>query len=377
LLKPYKINFESNLRLINDYGKQENYGDWSEKQFIVKAGCSFLAIGAGQSPRGSRNEEVRPDKIIMDDFDTDEDCRNPDTIEQKWKWFESAVYATRSISNPLQVIFCGNIIAENCCILKAMAMADHSEVINIRDENGKSTWPNKNTEELIDRTLSKISYSAQQAEYFNNPITEGKVFKEVFYKKIRPLKDYRFLVSYCDPSYKSGRKSDFKAVVLMGKWQHEYHILKVRCAQTTTAQMLAWHYEMMDYVNGVVPLYMLIEWPWIDEPLKLEIQKYNASNTRALPLVPDPRKKTEKFFRIESSLQPINANSQLFFNEDEKQSQHMVDMRAQFLALSPTSRAHDDGPDAVEGAKFVVDSKIVNNTSGMTVIAAAKNTKRV
>ena len=31
-------------------------------------------------PRGSRNEAIRPDVLLVDDFDTDEDTKNPDTI---------------------------------------------------------------------------------------------------------------------------------------------------------------------------------------------------------------------------------------------------------------------------------------------------------
>jgi hypothetical protein len=133
----------------------------------------------------------------------------------------------------------------------------------------------------------------------------------------------------------------------------------------------------MELVKAAVPVYMLIEWPWIDEPLKLEIQKANKRTDIALPLKADERKKLEKFYRIESSLEPINRNGLLFFNEAERDTQDMKAMEAQFKALSQTSRAHDDGPDAVEGAKFIVDSKIVNNTGGIQVVARPTNSKRV
>ena len=90
LLKPYKLNFEHNPRLINDYGKMQSHGEWTESYFTTKIGATFVAIGAGQTPRGMRNEEVRPDVVLMDDFDADEDCRNPDIIDKKWAWFERA-----------------------------------------------------------------------------------------------------------------------------------------------------------------------------------------------------------------------------------------------------------------------------------------------
>jgi hypothetical protein len=376
LLKPYKINFESNQRIINDYGEQASFGDWEEKAFTTKIGCSFVAVGAKQSPRGARNEEVRPDVVLMDDFDTDIDCRNPDIVKQKWDWFEQAVYATRSISKPMLVIFCGNIIAEDCCIKKAIKMADKADIINIRDKDGKSTWPQKNTEALIDRTLSKISWASQQKEYFNTPITKGKVFKKLTYGKMQALRNYKFLVAYTDPSYK--KKGDYKATCLMGRFKDEYHIIKMFAGQVTTAEMLDWNYTIQKEVAGKVPVYFYIEWPWIDDPLKQEIMAANKRHGISIHPKADERKKPDKYHRIESNLEPINRNGKLVFNQKLKETEHMMVTEGQFLALSPTSRAHDDAPDAVEGAKWVVDSKTSANLDNLKVLKNRRknNTKR-
>lgn len=378
LLKPYKVLLERNDRIIHDYGPQENWGQWADAEFVTRKGAAFRSIGAGQSPRGTRNEAVRPDVLLIDDFDTDEDCRNPDTVDKKWEWLERAFYATRSISNPLLVIFCGNIIAEYCCILKAMEMADHYEVVNIRDKHGKSTWPGKNTEAAIDRALSKISYAAQQGEYFNNPITKGKIFKELNYKKLRPIREYIFLLQYTDPSYKAGKKSDYKASALIGRWKDEYHVLRMYCAQTTTAKMLDWHFECHKEFSAKLPVYHFIEWPAIDDTLKRELTAGNERHKVTLPLRADDRAKPDKFFRIESLLEPLNRNEKLWFNVALKDSQHMKTTEAQFKALSPTSSAHDDGPDAVEGGVFKINEKTSADTSKIQVIQQrpVKNLKR-
>lgn len=363
LLKPYKVILEKNNRVINDYGEQMKYGSWADGEFITRKGVAFRALGKGQSPRGTRNEEKRPDVLIVDDFDTDEDCRNPDTIDKYWDWLERAFYATRSISNPLLIIFCGNIIAEYCTMTKVKDMADHYEVINIRDSKGKSTWPEKNTEAMIDRVLDKISYNAAQGEYFNNPITQGKVFDTLHYKKIEPLQRYQFLVAYTDPSYKANKKNDYKATALVGRYKDEYHVIKTYCAQTTTAQMIDWQYQILKLVAGKVPVFFLIEWPSIDDSLKLEIEKANKRHKIPLPLKADERAKPDKFFRIEALLEPLNRNEKLWFNQKLRDSEHQKNMHAQFLALSPTSRAHDDGPDAVEGAVYCINEKTINNVS--------------
>lgn len=376
LITPIKINLEKNERLIYYYGVQRGYKQWKEDRFTTKKGVAFTALGWHSKARGLRAEEIRPDLIVFDDFDTDEDCRNPDIIKQKWDWVERAAIGTRSISNPLLVIWNGNIIAEDCCTLRAMAAADYYKIVNIRDEHGRSTWPAKNSEEAIDTALRFLSFSAIQAEYYNKPSTEGRVFKKLKYGKMRPLREYKFLISYTDPSYK--KTGDFKATVLIGKWKDEYHVIRVFCKQTTTAEMLDWHYDILNYVNNQVPVYFYIEWPWIDDILKMEIQNANQRHGKALYLKPDERKKPEKKHRIEAGLEPLNRNEKLIFNEAEKDTEHMKNMEGQFLALSAKSRTPDDGPDAVEGGVVKTNEHTFGGTSNIQTISTARNgSKRI
>lgn len=374
LLEPYKITLEANNRIINDYGTQQSLGSWESGEFTTKNGASFRALGAGQSPRGTRNEAARPDVILIDDIDTDEECRNKDRITQKIEWIEQALIPTRSISTPLLLLVCGNIIAKFCCVTELGAKADKWDIINIRDKAGKSTWPSKNTEADIDRVLSLISKASASKEYFNKPIIIGKVFKEIHYGKMQPLQRYKFLMLYTDPSYK--KNGDYKASAMIGKYRDEYHVLWVKCQQTSTAKMLDWHYDAIRFVNNKTALYMYIEYPWIDEPLKLEMTRASKRHGTTLSLRPDERNKPEKFYRIESLLEPLNRNKKLIFNEKLKDTQDMEDMEFQFLALSPNSRANDDGPDAVEGAVWKYNNKITMDVAPPQIWNAPANQKR-
>jgi len=47
-------------------------------------------------------------------------------------------------------------------------------------------------------------------------------------------------------------------------------------------------------------------------------------------------------------------------NESEKDNPSMKILEEQFLAFGPKSKAHDDGPDAVEGGKHIVDTKYIS-----------------
>lgn len=359
LLMPYRANLEYNQRLIRDYGKQQIPGKWQAAEFTTSGNVTFRALGAGQSPRGTRHEEARPDVILFDDVDTDINCRNPELIARKWKWIEEAAIGTRSISQPTTIVFCGNRIATDCCVQRATQLADHVDEINIRDAQGRSSWPQKNSELDIDRVLSQKSYAAAQKEYFNNPITEGSIFKEMAYKPARAISEYELLVCYTDPSFKDTKKNDYKATVLTGKWRGEYHIIKCYLEQTTTARMIEWHYTIMDIV-GQRGCYYYMEQVFLQDILLREFYDYGKNKGKVVPINGDKRNKPDKFTRIESLLEPLHRNGKLFLNERERHNPHMLRLAEQFLALSPGSRAHDDGPDAVEGAIWIINNKQTN-----------------
>jgi len=374
LLLPYKANLEYNKRIIQDYGLQENPGNWQAGEFTTQQGVAFRALGAGQSPRGTRNEETRPDIILFDDIDTDADCLNPEIIARKWRWIEEAAIGTRSVSGATTIIFCGNRIAADCCIERATKHADHVDEVNIRDGTGRSSWPEKNSEADIDRVLGQKSYAAQQKEYFNNPLTEGSVFKMMAYKPARPLSEYKMLVCYTDPSYKT--TNDYKATVLVGLWQNEFHIIRCYLAQTTTAQMIEWHYDIMDLV-GNCTCYYFMEEVFMQDVIRKEVSGAGIKTGRAIPIRGDNRKKPDKFMRIESLLEPLHRNGQLYLNEHDRYNPHMQRLAEQFITFAPGSRAHDDGPDAVEGAIWTINEKLqLGIGSGIMVYGRPVNEKR-
>ncbi len=373
LLLPYKIALEKNDRIINDYGTQASIGTWQSHEFITRNGTSFRAVGAGQSPRGTRFENYRVDCVLMDDIDTDVECRNERLITDKFKWFQEAVIPTVSVSGNYRILVCGNLISKNSVVAKSMALAKHIDIINIRDDNGLSTWPQKNSEADIDAILSLMSYASQQKEYFNNPITEGTVFKEMAYKVVRPLKDYKFLVCYTDPSFKSTLKNDYKATVLVGKYKDEFHVIKAYCEQTTTGKMIDWLYEIDTFVNEKVPVYFFMESNFIQDTILPEVYRASEKKGKVLPLKGDSRKKDDKFTRIETLLEPLNSNGKLYLNIAEKDNKHMKTLDEQFLAIEPGSKAHDDGPDAVEGAVFIINSKRQIGNQQLSILKKKKD----
>ena len=207
-----------------------------------------------------------------------------------------------------------------------------------------------------------MSYISQQKEYYNNPISEGTVFKEMNYKRMR-LSDYKYLVCYIDLSYKSSIKNDYKAAVLMGKLKDEYHIPKCFLKQGTTSDLAKGLIDINNFVGGKCPIYWVAEQNFLQDIILKELHEHFNRLGCTIQITGDERKKGDKFTRIETTLEPLNTNGKLWLNEAEKDHPHMQILDDQFKALEPGSRAHDDGPDAAEGAKQIVDVKNYSDVS--------------
>lgn len=366
LLGDYKSAFEKNSRLRHYYGDLTTFGQWTDTEFVTKTGVSFRAVGAGQSPRGTRNEAYRPDTFLIDDFDTDEECRNPDTLRNKWEWWEQAVYAARDTDIPALVVFCGNIIAPDCCVVRAGAKADHWDIVNILDKDGNPSWPQKNTAGEIKAVLGKISEASAQKEYFNNPVREGTTFKELTFGKIPPLSKFDMLVYYADPSpsNKDRQKSgaSFKAGILMGQIGSTFYVVKAFCDQVNQSTFIEWFYAVRDHVGDKTQVLYYIENNSLQDPFYQQVYEplfdTYAERRGYIPITPDTRKKPEKAIRIEGNLEPLIRTARLVFNEKEKDNPHMKRLADQFLYFSPQLKFPADGPDAVEGGVHILNEYV-------------------
>jgi phage terminase large subunit-like protein len=222
--------------------------------------------------------------------------------------------------------------------------------------------------------LSKISYASGQKEYFNNPINEGSVFKDMTWGKVPPLSKFKFLVAYTDPSFKDSKKNDFKATGLIGEHEGKFYVIKAFVEQTTTAKMIDWHYDIQDLVAQKNTVYYYIESNFMQDTFLEEFRKAGKSRGY-IPINGDDRKKPDKFTRIEATLEPLNRQNRLILNEAERDNPHMRRLEEQFKAIEPNLSNHDDGPDMVEAAVFIINTKLAAMRP-IVVVGAKPNMKK-
>lgn len=372
LLGDLQAELESNDLFIRDFGEQRGNGSWEDGRFITSAGDMFVALGRGQSPRGIKKRGIRVNYICIDDIDDDEMCRNPRRVKEAVDWCLSALYGTMDMGRG-RFVLVGNGIGRKS-VLKSIAEKSHfyHTVVNVLDKKGKPTWKENYSMNEVNAIRKDIGERLFQKEYMNNPVNEGTIFekKYITYGKMLPLREYRALVCYTDPSFKSGTKNDYKATLLIGITKNgAYHVIKAFCDQTKVSDMVQWHYDIKAYV-GDVPLSYYMESGFIQDTLLDEFKKVGDKAGIQIPILPDKRDKPNKFGRIEA-MQALFNRLEVVFNIDEKASMGMEVLEEQLLLFEKGSNIHDDGPDALEGGIWILNNKVRVSTNRYVVATKA------
>ena len=361
LLADLQAELANNEAYIQDFGIKADKGtEWTSGKFSLADGTTFVAIGRGQSPRGLKKNGQRPDYILIDDIDDDQLSNNESRVRKAYNWVMGPLYGTMAGGRG-RLIMVGNRFAKNMILAHFANIKDlyHTRV-NIIDSKGNPSWGYYSREDIqaMRDEQGEISFAR---EYLNNPIEEGAVFKPEWmrYTKILPLKEYVKIIAYTDPSFKSTKANDYKATMLVGKTKEGYyHVLKAYAGQCSVAEMVAWHYDIEIWIErkkGRKPPRYYMEANFIQDLLLKEFKDEGiARGGRQIPITPDKRKKPDKYSRIET-MQPLFERGFVLFNEEERESEGLKILIDQLLATEKGSRLHDDAPDALESAIWMLN----------------------
>lgn len=359
LLSDLQAELQYNEQFIRDWGKQVLEGSWENGEFRTTDGCLFVALGRGQSPRGLKDRGKRPDYIVIDDIDDDEMVRNPTRVGNILEWCLTALFGTMEGGRG-RFVMVGNRIGKDSVLSRYATRPGiyHTEV-NMLDKKGNPSWIENYSIKEIKEIIHFVGERRFQKEYMNNPINEGTVFlnKHIRFGRMLDLKFYRSLVCYTDPSFKDSNTADYKATMLVGKAKTgEYHLLRAYVDQTSVTNMVKWHYDIDAWVAGRVPILYYMEANFLQDLILEEFRIYGRTVGHQLPIRGDQRKKPDKFSRIEA-MQPIFERGLMLLNEREKDSAGMRLLTEQLLMFEKGSKSHDDAPDALEGAVWLLNQR--------------------
>lgn len=354
LLGDLQAELEHNARLIADFGDQKNIGSWEEGEFCTKDGFACFALGRGQSPRGLRKGEHRPDYIVIDDLDDDELCRNPRRVRETTEWVKEALFGALDVGRG-RFVMVGNLISKTSVLAEiAKTKGVYVSKVKAVDEHGNPVWADKWTKQEAQEASDFMGYRSWQKEMMHNPITEGTIFKDTWirYKRMPDWTKYEEIVCYTDPSFKASTSNDYKACRTWGRTKEgELHLLECWVRQDTVSAMVRYLYDLYERTMDKVAIRYYMEANFMQDAILDEFDAEGRIRGYHLPLTPDKRKKPDKLERI-TAISPLWERGKVFYNLKYKDSPDMQAGIDQTLALEKGSKAHDDAPDADEGAIF-------------------------
>lgn len=373
LLSDIAAELARNQKYIADYGTQISTAVFAVDSFTDATGVMYKAIGRGQTPRGLRNKQFRPDYVVVDDIDDDVLCRNDNGTAKATEWVLGALYGALDIRKG-RFVMCGNRIAQKSILARVVGDYEpglpvkqgiyHSKICAIDAKTGLPSWKEKFTLEMLEQRAQRLGNALYRREYFHEPIRTGEVFKYEWMRITEPLpfKDYDHLVYYIDPSFSSKGTADYKAIVLTGRKGSDYHLLRawVRQGASISAMVRYLHDEYKELKDYPIDYWM--ESTFSQSMLLQEFEDEGKKRGYYVPLRGDMRSKPNKEVRI-VNLQPFFENSKFWFTNFGSGDQ--IKVREQFLDFG--SNANDDGPDAVEGAIHKMQAQSTNRSTNWLV----------
>ena len=89
-LRSIKHEIETNSIIEGLFGDQVG-PTWSEAKIVLNNGVIIQAFGRGQSLRGSKHLDFRPDRCFCDDIENEDSCVSPEAIEKTKQWLMAVV----------------------------------------------------------------------------------------------------------------------------------------------------------------------------------------------------------------------------------------------------------------------------------------------
>lgn len=203
---------------------RENSGLAFEVQYQTGQSVRIEAYGKGAAVRGLSWGAKRPDLVIIDDPQDEEDARSETVTASDWDWFLSDVYF---LGQSTRIFLIGNNLGERCIIECVMRGADRlkftAKKIPILTREGKSAWPEKWPLREIERDRNTYALEGKTDIWYRNKMCEAispdsqKFKKEYFrYYEKSPNASELNIYTAVDLAISEKPNADYSAIVTVG-----------------------------------------------------------------------------------------------------------------------------------------------------------------
>lgn len=375
MLESIKVELEFNQRLRIDFPEVTGQGRvWQATTILTKANQKVEIAGSGKKLRGLRHGAYRPDLVVLDDIENDEQVRSPEQRDKLHDWLKKTVLPLGVAGEKLDVVYIGTILHydsvlnrtlaskawetakfralisppddmalwdkwEQFYLTEGEAVADafYSANQSAMDKGAKVSWAARPLLTLM-KIRARDGHATFDSEYQNDPVSgEDAIFANALQYWAELPTDLIYFGAV-DPSLGKAGASRDPSAILVGGYQRSSGKLYVVEAQVKK--------RLPDLIiEDVIRLHKqygcqrwFVETVQFQEFLKDELVKRSAQRGAPVPATAI-KPSTDKMLRIES-LQPHIANGLILLHRSQST---LISQLRHFPKAD-----HDDGPDALE-----------------------------
>ncbi|HDL8284771.1 TPA: phage terminase large subunit [Yersinia enterocolitica] len=379
MLEAIKAELVYNPRLLMDFPDICGAGRvWQMGTILTRNDIKVQVAGSGKKLRGLRHGPYRPDLVVLDDIENDEQVRSPEQREKLENWLKKTVLPLGTAGGKLDVIYIGTILHYDSVLSRTlknplwrvarfkalirwpdnMSLWDKwEEILRNNGADGEmlaNAYYQQHRAEMDEGAI--VSWSARpilalmlirardghatfDAEYQNDPVSgEDAIFagEGVFHFWVNRLAEWIFFGA-CDPSLgKHGASRDPSALLVGGFNRHTgiLDVVEAAIRKRVPDKIISDIIELQQVYRCLV---WSIETVQFQEFLRTELIKRSAIAGVPVParaVIPH----TDKLLRIES-LQPHMVNGLIRLHSSQTT---LIEQLRHFPKAD-----HDDGPDAL------------------------------
>lgn len=389
-LEDIKTELEDNGDILMDFGSLKGEKVWRTGVILTKTDVKVEAIGSGKKVRGRRHRNWRPDLIVLDDIENDENVNTPEQRKKLKNWFTKAV--SKAGDTYTDIMYIGTILHYDSLLSNVLKNPRYkvrkyravnsfavneklweeweSIYINLFNENHEEdarSFYEANEESMLEGTdvlwEEKLSYydlmvikvsegeASFNSELQNDPVDpDNATFNQEWFDYYEPEQfDFKtsefIIIGANDPSLGKNKKSDTSAIISLAlslKTGYMF-VLEASIEKRKPDVIISDVFEMnrrfrRDYKKGFYKFG--VETVQFQYFFKEVMAALSAELGEYLP-IEEMQTSVNKQLRIES-LQPVVKNKYLKFCRDHK-------TLLKQLEEYPMGK-NDDGPDCLQMA---------------------------
>lgn len=357
-VRDIREELESNERIRSDYGelssrasggsRGKSRAKWSESKFTTATGITVHGRGSGAGFRGTRVGPHRPDLIICDDIESDEQVRSPQRRAKLENWLRRVVMPALAPGGRLIIV--GSLIHHDSLLANlrdrrrfpgwdyAVHRAMEAEPAADGDFRLVPLWPGRWSVEKLQEERRRIGTAAFEQEYMANPVDEARrVFRPEWLRRSDPrelLDRESVTLVAVDPA--TGRSGGDYFALWVGSIDTRSGVIHTRALTLERIDIVQQVQRIVAAFERYRPQRIGIECNAYQVALKHVLDEYGRSTGRYLPIT-ELKTTGNKRARIEG-ISPFLENGVFLLPPDLD-----AEAEKQFLEF-PVGR-HDDAPD--------------------------------